>query len=246
MKTAQWVTLAAASTLVVNVLKVSGDLRLPTAVTVAATAAVVGGAFALRWKLLKDKERGLDPDKLKTVAERKKLPFFSRFSESFFVCVIVFLGLIYPRLLMDLNPPPMESDLHEISGQVIKIQRHKTPHIMVTTISGKVVDLDLPSHIGYFGVMNWPENFENPGSDNWQNCTAVFKVADYRWSWIPLNKRIWGISCSPYAASYSTFVDIYRESRKIDLTDFFVYLIAALVLLTFIYREIGTRPKLLA
>lgn len=152
--------------------------------------------------------------------------------------VVVGALLIYPVVLMRLNPPPTEEKVDIVQGTVLAAKRDQ-PHISLQLGDGRTEDFNFPSDL--LGLLNREGLRFREATDyelrELHGCRAELRVDRIRYLVIPSDRRVWSLRCGSISIPYSRIVSYYRSESAFRSGHWILVFGAAFLLLGCAIRD---------
>ncbi|MBN3758252.1 hypothetical protein G3N95_35435 [Paraburkholderia sp. Tr-20389] len=138
------------------------------------------------------------------------IPIKTRYSNSALGIVMwaVFFGM--PALLVNLNPPPPESELAHFHAKILRVSE-RPPNLVVETDKGERRELRFPTPL--YMVFSGKTSFLGLSSEQetrLPGCDAEIYGADVRYL-RPSSFRVWKVGCRSAPVSYEQIATKYRS-----------------------------------
>lgn len=145
--------------------------------------------------------------------EKIKMSFFERKKYSLRICLLMFVGLGYPWLAMQLNPPPNPENMQRAHVRILSVSEEH-PNIKTEISDGKIQYFEFPP-TGYSPFHGFPRASFVVGKfkNKIDNCNGYIDYDEMRFMVSGETFRVWGVHCEGVSVSYADILQMYEKGR---------------------------------
>jgi len=174
------------------------------------------------------------------IASLYNMHFIKKRKASLLVTAIVLLILVYPWLVILLNPPPVPDALKRVEVKVQKIS-DTSPNLSATLADGTEMNFDLPPS-GYALVQGFPRSsFLSERRKELESCSGSIEYDKMRFMPFKKTSRIWVVNCGPVKISFENSLDRFEKNKSGGSWINAIALVFGLLLCSMIYYAEGLK-----
>lgn len=171
--------------------------------------------------------------------------FWRSYIQSIAAAFVLMASIVYPYLVMQFNPPPIEAIAESLRGEIISIQRQH-PNILLKQADGTEQYLSFPGTLQSVYIAKYP-NFTGVSREDLERlkgCDVEIKIDHIRGLGVPSSPRIWSIKCTKFSISYDKLSNYYMDACKFGASQWFLFGLGIFFLLLMIRTDSILRSRL--